>query len=67
MAAERARLTKDRAAAEKEAAACRAKLRNEGFLAKAPEEVVAKVRHRLATAEAELARIDAALAALPES
>ncbi|HLU43973.1 MAG TPA: valine--tRNA ligase [Natronosporangium sp.] len=67
VAAERARLTKDRAAAEKEAAGCRAKLSNEGFLAKAPEEVVAKVRQRLATAEAELARIDAALAALPES
>jgi valyl-tRNA synthetase len=67
VAAERARLTKDRAAAEKEAAGCRAKLGNQGFLAKAPEEVVAKMRQRLATAEAELARIDAALAALPSA
>jgi valyl-tRNA synthetase len=67
VAAERARLSKDRAAAEKEAASCRAKLGNEAFLAKAPEQVVAKMRERLARAEAELARIDSALAALPSS
>ena len=67
VAAERARLTKDRAAAEKEAAGCRAKLGNEAFLAKAPEPVVAKIRDRLARAEAELARIDSALAALPSN
>jgi valyl-tRNA synthetase len=64
VAAERARLTKDRAAAEKEAAGCRAKLGNEAFTAKAPADVVAKIEQRLATAEADLARIDAALAAL---
>ncbi|HEY8471426.1 MAG TPA: valine--tRNA ligase [Natronosporangium sp.] len=65
VAAERARLTKDKAAAEKEAAQCRAKLNNQGFLAKAPAEVVEQTRQRLATAEAELERIAAALAALP--
>jgi valyl-tRNA synthetase len=65
VAAERARLTRDRAAAEKERAVNAGKLGNEGFLAKAPEAVVAKVRDRLAAAEADLARIDAALAALP--
>jgi valyl-tRNA synthetase len=65
LAAERARLTKDRAAAEREAAQCRAKLANQGFLAKAPEQVVAASRSRVAAAEAELARIAAALAALP--
>ncbi|NUO60977.1 MAG: valine--tRNA ligase [Hamadaea sp.] len=65
VAAERARLTKDRAAAEKEAAQCRAKLGNEAFTAKAPAEVVAKIEQRLAAAESDLARIDAALAALP--
>ncbi|MBO4208972.1 valine--tRNA ligase [Micromonospora echinofusca] len=65
VAAERARLTKDRAAAEKEAAQARAKLDNPAFLGKAPEPVVAKIRERLATAEADLARITAALEALP--
>jgi valyl-tRNA synthetase len=64
VAAERARLEKDRAAAEKEAAQCRAKLDNPAFTDKAPEPVVAKIRERLGAAEAELARIDAALAAL---
>jgi valyl-tRNA synthetase len=62
--AERARLEKDRAAAEKEIAACRAKLDNPAFTDKAPAEVVAKVRQRLANAEADLARINASLAAL---
>jgi valyl-tRNA synthetase len=65
VAAERARLGKDRAAAEKERAANADKLANPAFTAKAPEPVVGKVRDRLAAAEAELARIDAALAALP--
>jgi valyl-tRNA synthetase len=64
VAAERARLTKDRAAAEKERAVNAVKLGNEAFTAKAPDAVVAKVRERLAAAEADLARIDAALAAL---
>ncbi|MER7418767.1 valine--tRNA ligase [Micromonospora peucetia] len=65
VAAERARLTKDRAAAEKEAAQARAKLDNPAFVGKAPEPVVAKIRDRLAVAEADLVRIDAALEALP--
>ncbi|MFC7242368.1 valine--tRNA ligase [Catellatospora aurea] len=64
VAAERARLTKDRAAAEKEISQATAKLGNEGFLAKAPEQVVAKLRERLATAQADVTRIDAALAQL---
>jgi valyl-tRNA synthetase len=63
--AERARLTKDREAAEKEAAQCRAKLDNPAFTDKAPEPVVAKIRERLAVAEGELDRIAAALATLP--
>ncbi|WP_199514041.1 valine--tRNA ligase [Nucisporomicrobium flavum] len=65
VAAERARLEKDRAAAEKEAAQCRAKLDNAAFVGKAPEPVVAKIKDRLATAEADLARIAAALQSLP--
>jgi valyl-tRNA synthetase len=64
VAAERARLAKDRAAAEKERAGALAKLGNVAFLAKAPEHVVAGIRERLAAAEAELARVDAALDAL---
>ena len=64
VAAERARLDKDRAAAEKEIAQCRAKLDNPAFADKAPAEVVAKIRERLTAAEADLARITGALAAL---
>jgi valyl-tRNA synthetase len=66
VAAERARLEKDRAAAEKELAQARAKLANPAFVEKAPEAVVNKVRERLAAAEADLARIAATLEALPE-
>ncbi|SDT67910.1 valine--tRNA ligase [Actinoplanes derwentensis] len=65
VAAERARLEKDKAGAEKEATQCRAKLGNEAFVGKAPEQVVAKIKDRLATAEADLVRIAAALDALP--
>jgi valyl-tRNA synthetase len=67
VAAERARLEKDRAAAEKEAAQCRAKLGNESFVGKAPDAVVQKIKNRLATAEADLVRIAAALEALPSA
>jgi valyl-tRNA synthetase len=57
VAAERARLAKDRLAAEMEAEQCRAKLGNPSFVDKAPEPVVAKIRDRLVAAEAELARV----------
>jgi valyl-tRNA synthetase len=62
--AERARLNKDRAVTEKEAAQCRAKLGNPAFVDKAPDAVVAKIRERLAAAEADLARITTQLDAL---
>jgi valyl-tRNA synthetase len=62
--AERARLEKDLAAARKEAAGTTAKLGNGAFLAKAPEAVVQKIRDRQATAEAEIARLTAALGVL---
>jgi valyl-tRNA synthetase len=65
VAAERARLTKDRAAAEKEVAQCRAKLGNAAFVEKAPVAVVEKIKERLATAGSDLDRINAQLAALP--
>ncbi|OPF78055.1 valine--tRNA ligase [Streptomyces antioxidans] len=64
--AERKRLAKDLAAAEKDKAQTAAKLSNEGFLAKAPDHVVEKIRTRQATAEADIARITAQLAALPK-
>jgi valyl-tRNA synthetase len=65
VAAERARLTKDLAAARKDAEAATVKLGNPQFTAKAPEPVVAKVRARLADAESEIARLAAQLEALP--
>jgi valyl-tRNA synthetase len=64
-AAERARLAKDLATAEKEAVAARAKLGNPEFVSKAPEPVVAKMRGRLADAEAEIARLSAQIDSLP--
>jgi valyl-tRNA synthetase len=65
VAAERTRLARDLAAAEKELAANATKLADERFLAKAPEAVIEKTRNRLAVAEAEIARIQSALEALP--
>ena len=67
VAAERTRLGKDRAAAEKERDTNARKLANPAFTDKAPEAVVIKVRDRLAAAEADLERIDAALEALSRS
>ncbi|MFG2824262.1 valine--tRNA ligase [Kitasatospora sp. NPDC048365] len=66
VAAERKRLAKDLAAAEKEKAQTTAKLGNEAFLAKAPDDVVAKIRTRQEAAEADIVRITAQLAALPQ-
>ncbi|GAB3111281.1 valine--tRNA ligase [Streptomyces calidiresistens] len=59
--AERKRLTKDLAAAEKELAQTTAKLGNEKFLAKAPEPVKEKIRARRGAAEADIARLTAQL------
>ncbi|HET9654171.1 MAG TPA: valine--tRNA ligase [Kineosporiaceae bacterium] len=63
--AERKRLEKDLGTAQKERAQAQAKLSNEQFLAKAPDEVVAKIRERLVVAEAEVARLESALGGLP--
>ena len=65
VAAERARLAKDLAAAEKELRTATAKLANTDFIDKAPEAVVTKVRTRLASAESDVERITGQLAALP--
>jgi len=64
VAAERRRLEKDLAAAQKEMAGTTAKLGNQAFLGKAPEDVVAKIRERQRVAGEEVDRITARLAAL---
>jgi valyl-tRNA synthetase len=64
-AAERARLSRDIAAARKELQTATAKLDNADFVVKAPEPVVAKVRGRLAAAEADIRRLSDLLDALP--
>jgi len=65
VAAERARLAKDLAVAQKELQTATAKLANVDFVARAPEPVVAKVRGRLTGAEADIQRLSAQLDALP--
>ncbi|MQA08895.1 MAG: valine--tRNA ligase [Pseudonocardiaceae bacterium] len=67
VAAERKRLEKDLAAAEKELQGCEAKLGNPNFTGKAPADVVAKITDRRDAAQAEIARITARLDALPAS
>ncbi|MFC9295823.1 valine--tRNA ligase [Streptomyces sp. NPDC057011] len=65
VAAERKRLTKDLGVAEKEKQQAEAKLGNEAFLAKAPDNVVDKIKGRLAKAEADIARLRSQLETLP--
>ncbi len=63
--AERARLTKDLATAQRDLTTAKVKLENEGFMAKAPLEVVTEIRERLEVTSTDILRIEAALAALP--
>ncbi|MEU9990077.1 valine--tRNA ligase [Streptomyces sp. NPDC048045] len=65
VAAERKRLAKDLASAEKEKAQAEAKLGNEAFLAKAPDNVVEKIRTRLAKAEEDIVRLQNQIDNLP--
>ncbi|MEU0208380.1 valine--tRNA ligase [Streptomyces canus] len=65
VAAERKRLAKDLATAEKEKAQAEAKLGNEAFLAKAPDNVVEKIRTRLAKAEGDIVRLQNQISNLP--
>jgi valyl-tRNA synthetase len=67
VAAERKRLTKDLATAQKELEQTQAKLANPKFTDRAPADVVAKIETRRATAVADIDRITAQLAALPQS
>jgi valyl-tRNA synthetase len=64
VAAERKRLEKDLAVAQKDLAQTTAKLGNEEFLAKAPDAVVDKIRTRQQVAGEEVERITARLAGL---
>ena len=61
---ELARLEKELAGCEKEIASASGKLNNQGFIAKAPAQVVENVRAQLARAEDKKAHIQAAIQAL---
>jgi len=65
--AERRRLEKDLSAARADVAATERRLATPSFVEKAPEAVVARSRDRLAAAQAEIASLEARLAALPQS
>ena len=67
VAAERKRLEKDLAAAQKELDNAAKKLGNENFLAKAPEKVVEGIRERQRVAQEEFDRITARLEGLPKA
>ena len=62
--AERARLEKDLLAAQKDLKTAEVKLGNQGFMAKAPAEVVVEIKERLAKTTADIERITSALAGL---
>ena len=65
IAAERARLTKDLLTAKKDFETANVKLNNQGFMAKAPAEVVVEIKERLAKTSADIERITSQLDALP--
>ena len=65
VAAERKRLAKDLAAAEADIEAVERKLASASFVERAPAEIVAKNRDRLAAARSEVERLTGRLAALP--
>jgi valyl-tRNA synthetase len=65
VAAERARLGRDLAAAQKELDAAEKKLGNPKFVEKAPAQVVDGIRARREAATADIARVSARLVALP--
>ncbi|MDD5306963.1 MAG: valine--tRNA ligase [Deltaproteobacteria bacterium] len=67
LTAEAARLTKDKERTAKEMDVATKKLANEGFVSRAPAEVVEKERQRVEDARARLVRIDAALDVLREA
>ena len=66
LAAERARLSKDLSTAQKDRDTAKVKLDNEGFMAKAPMEVVTEIRARLQETTADIERLTAMLEKLPK-
>jgi len=64
--AERARLSKDLAAIEKDRQTAKVKLENENFMAKAPMDVVASIKERLEFCDNEIVRIKSLLDSLPK-
>ena len=67
VAAERARLGKDLAAANKELSDAETKLANPKFTERAPANIVSGIHARRHTANTDIERIQAALDALPEA
>ena len=65
VAAERTRLEKDLATAQKDKQTAEVKLNNQGFMAKAPDSVVIEIRERLEKTTADMQRITAQLSQLP--
>jgi valyl-tRNA synthetase len=65
--AERARLTKDLAAVEKDRETAKGKLENENFMAKAPMDVVSSIKERLEFCDSEIVRIKSLLDSLPKA
>jgi valyl-tRNA synthetase len=65
--AERQRLEKDLATATKDKQTAEVKLNNQGFMAKAPANVVVEIRERLEKTTSDIERITAALAGLPQA
>lgn len=65
VAAERSRLEKDLATAQRDRETARVKLDNADFVAKAPEKVVATIKSRLAECDLDIARITEQLSKLP--
>ena len=63
--AERSRLTKDLVLAKKDRETAIVKLSNEGFMAKAPDSVVAEIKERLSKTDSEIERITVQLAQMP--
>jgi valyl-tRNA synthetase len=66
LVAERARLSKDLITAQKDRDTAKIKLDNEGFMAKAPMEVVTEIRARLQETTADIERLTALLEKLPK-
>ena len=65
--AERARLERDLATAQKDKQSAEVKLSNQGFMAKAPESVLVEIRERLERTTTDIARITAQLSNLPRA